>query len=135
MIEISFPLPARPWSVNERLHWSKAAALTSAWRHATHAHALSWRNKNGAAWDAHQGRPGLVCVMIPFRDNRRRDPHNYSATVVKAIVDGLVDAGLWPDDTADWVTVADPTFTVDLSYGGGLVSVRIWPNGDTEETS
>lgn len=53
------------------------------------------------------------------------------STVVKSIVDGLVDAGLWPDDTAEWVTVADPTFTVDRSYGEGAVRVRIWPNGET----
>lgn len=131
MIEISFPLPARPWSVNERIHWARRADLTRIWRGTTTMHTRAWHARNRSVWNRHKDRPALVCVEIPFPDRRRRDPHNYAGTVVKAIVDGLVDAGLWPDDTPDWVTVADPTFTVDRSYGGGSVRVRIWPNGET----
>ena len=40
-----------------------------------------------------------LVVEIAFPDRRRRDPHNYMATV-KTIVDGLVDAGVLPDDDA-----------------------------------
>ena len=40
-----------------------------------------------------------LVVEIAFPDRRRRDPHNYMATV-KPIVDGLVDAGVLPDDDA-----------------------------------
>lgn len=31
---------------------------------------------------------------------------------VKACVDGLVDAGIWPDDTPDWVTTTEPVLNV-----------------------
>jgi len=45
--------------------------------------------------------PSFVRVTFGVRDpGRRRDPHNYMPTV-KAIIDGLVDAGVWPDDTPE----------------------------------
>lgn len=51
--------------------------------------------------------PSLVTVTLPVSGNRRRDPHNWTPTV-KAIVDGLVDAGVWPDDNSDWVATVEP---------------------------
>lgn len=41
-----------------------------------------------------------LTVDLDVRGNRRRDPHNYHATM-KPIVDRLVQAGLWPDDTPE----------------------------------
>ena len=41
----------------------------------------------------------LLTVEIAFPDRKRRDPHNWMATV-KPIVDGLVKAGVLPDDDA-----------------------------------
>lgn len=52
--------------------------------------------------------PAEVHVTIPFPIHRRRDPINYARTV-KAIVDGLVLAGAWPDDTPNYVTQHIPT--------------------------
>ncbi|QHO91050.1 hypothetical protein CWT12_06560 [Actinomyces sp. 432] len=40
-----------------------------------------------------------IVIEILFPDRRRRDTHNLMATA-KPIVDGLVDAGLLPDDDA-----------------------------------
>jgi crossover junction endodeoxyribonuclease RusA len=49
-----------------------------------------------------------VRVELPFeRQSSRRDPSNY-LPAVKAIVDGLVDAGLWADDTAEFLSVEEP---------------------------
>lgn len=62
---------------------------------------------------------GIVHVKIPFRDMRRRDPHNYCGTVVKAIIDGLVEGGAWPDDTPEYVGHQEP-----LLYKGS--SVIVW---------
>lgn len=42
----------------------------------------------------------LLTVEIAFPDRKRRDSHNWMATV-KPIVDGLVDAGVLPDDDAE----------------------------------
>lgn len=64
--------------------------------------------------------PGIVQVWIPFKDNRRRDPHNYCGTVVKAIIDGLVMAGVWPDDTPDYVGHREP-----ILYKGTKVIVQV----------
>ena len=52
-----------------------------------------------------------VVIAFPTRiaDGRRdpmvgrRDPHNYCGTVVKAVIDGLVLASVWPKDTPDYV--------------------------------
>lgn len=126
MIEIAFSRPAAPWSINERLSYRARARLTREWRGMTKIHALSWRNTHRSEWNRHKDRPALVCVTLPFDSTRRRDPHNYTSTVVKAVIDGLVDAGLWPDDTPQWVTVADPVIAV-----GHTVSVRIWTAGES----
>lgn len=40
-----------------------------------------------------------LVAWVRFPDGRRRDLHNYMPTL-KALVDGLVDAGLLPDDDA-----------------------------------
>lgn len=52
-----------------------------------------------------------VQVLLPVPDRRPRDPHNYFKTV-KPIIDGLVDAGLWPNDTPTWVTTVEPRLVV-----------------------
>lgn len=133
MTTIAFPLPCRLLSMNDRLHWRKQRDLTRAWRRTTMVAALqvhhglddpsaafvsstvySMRRPIEAAF-ALLGRaqmqpplaPSIVTVTLPVRDRRARDPHNYFATV-KPVVDGLVDAGLWPDDTPEWVTTTEP---------------------------
>lgn len=54
---------------------------------------------------------GIVQVEIPFTRHRRRDPHNYCGTIVKAIIDGLIHAGAWPDDTPEYVGHREPVIT------------------------
>jgi hypothetical protein len=108
--EISFPPPTPPWSTNKTLHWAKRAILKKDWRGTTCIMARSLRNLP----------PCNVQVEIPFTTNARRDPHNYTGTVVKSIIDGLVDAGVWPDDTVGYVTVMDP-----ICYKGDEVRIRL----------
>lgn len=55
---------------------------------------------------------------------RRRDPHNYFPTV-KPVVDGLIDAGLWPDDTPEWVTTTEPTLRAYGSRAEIVVNGRV----------
>jgi crossover junction endodeoxyribonuclease RusA len=78
-------------SANDRdNHWSRRHRLAAEWREAT-------------AWKAKQARiPVLqrvhVVAVILRKDARRFDPHNRSKTA-KACIDGLVDAGVIPDDS------------------------------------
>ncbi len=101
---ISFPAPAKLINLNDRLHWSVKARLTAAWREAAFYAAKQAGVRNIG--------PSKVYVRLPVKTAHKRDPHNFTPTV-KAIVDGLVDAGVWPDDNSDWVTVAEPALAKD----------------------
>jgi len=55
--------------------------------------------------------PVDIHFTFSFGRNGRRDPHNYIATV-KPLIDELVDMDLVPDDTAEWVSVAEPKLVI-----------------------
>lgn len=90
---------ARPWlTANQRGSWQRSHRLISDWR-------------TQAAWVAKAHRvPPLVAarvvVELRFITTRRRDPANWAPTG-KAIVDGLVDAGVFADDDAGRVVGPD----------------------------
>lgn len=104
---VRFLAPEARMSMNHRLHWRAQRRIARGWRQAAHVHALAQLGAGPAA----RRRPAcFVRVSFPVDDpGRRRDPHNLAPTV-KAIVDGLVDAGVWSDDDEQWVTVLDPRF-------------------------
>lgn len=93
------------------------------WRDATWVRANNARVRNRVPWRG--DRAIRVHVTIPFTEARRRDPHNYTGTVVKAIVDGLVLAKIVPDDTAEWVEVMDPTLVVGTTTSPAFVRVTV----------
>jgi hypothetical protein len=101
---IEFRAPDRLMSLNDRLHWSTRSTRTRQWRIAALMAAVDARNRD--RWTLPLA-PSVVAVGLPVATNTRRDPSNYIATV-KPIVDGLVQAGLWPDDTLEWVTTVEP---------------------------
>lgn len=88
--------------------------------HERHRHVKAWKAAARQGWKLfapqekrgfvrQHGAPFLVVqVEIPFLQRRRRDPHNYCGTVVKAVIDGLVEEGLWPDDTPEHVGHREP---------------------------
>lgn len=96
----------QPWSTNDdrRIHWAVRKRRVDEWHQVTRWHYRAARETAPT--------PAIVTVEIPFAQKRRRDPHNYVGTVVKAIVDALVSEGAWPDDTAEFVTVAEPKLVV-----------------------
>jgi len=117
-VVLTFPVPGEPPSVNKSPRSRGAAIGWSKKRQ-------EWRDTCAAYAAEHpvisRGLPpSMVQVTIPFSTNRRRDPHNYTGTVVKWIIDGLVKAGAWPDDNEDWVSVVDSRLVV-----GNEVSVLI----------
>lgn len=109
-------------NLNDRMHWAPQARLIETWRF--------WAKIVGRSYGSpkllRRG-PSIVTVELPVPDKRRRDPHNYIATV-KPIIDGLVDAGLWPDDTPEWVSVAEPRLIVRRDH---LVRILIDPRPPT----
>lgn len=104
MIEWTFPPPGKPMTANERVHWR-------AWS----ARVKTWRNTAAMTVPRKYRRANLgysqVIVTIPVVGNRRRDPHNWYPTV-KAVVDGLVDAGVFADDDEKHLEVASPALAV-----------------------
>lgn len=85
-------------NANQRLHWSRKAELT--------------RNIRAAAYvcTRHVKVPRLrrISVVAEYRppDRRRRDVHNLYPSA-KAAVDGLIDAGVLPDDSDRYLVGPD----------------------------
>ena len=83
-----------PLSLNDRMHWRKKAGITRTIR-------------AGVADDAGRTVPACSAATVELhyvpRDKRRRDRDNLVATL-KPCMDGLVDAGVIPDDTPEYLT-------------------------------
>lgn len=108
-IVLEFLAPAEPLSMNDK-DGREFGLAKQAWRDAAF---YRWIEAHPGAGPS--GRrapsPARVHVTIPFAAHRRRDPINFARTT-KAVVDGLVWAGAWPDDTPDYVTQEVPTLVV-----------------------
>jgi Holliday junction resolvase RusA-like endonuclease len=108
VLDLGFP-PERPLSTNEsnRMHWAQRDRRLEPWRKAAWALAQQQKIPEQVG-----GRKSKVTMVIPFRTKTKRDPHNYVGTVVKATVDGLVQAGVWPDDNPVYVEVMEPMLVI-----------------------
>lgn len=115
-VTLTFPEPAKRLSMNDRLHWASKANVVKLWRHTAD---LSARRLIPPQ------EPCFVRVTFPVIDARRRDSDNPAPTV-KAIVDGLVDAGVWPDDSPEWVETLGSRFM----KGADVVTVELIPRGE-----
>ncbi|MET7713734.1 hypothetical protein [Streptomyces sp. NPDC005407] len=87
-------------NANQTLHYRKKADLVKALRNT--AWALARQAKLPALQRAH-----IFYVIHPDTKGRRRDPGNWSPSA-KAAVDGLVDAGILPDDNSTRLIGPDP---------------------------
>lgn len=127
---LSFLAPGVPPSINKTkgIHWAASRRLLEPWRDLAYAVAHNAVVRRGGRGKFRQV-PIVVQVALPFRQGARRDPHNYTGTVVKSIVDGLVKGGLVPDDTPEWVTVLDPTIVVCPAPTPLRCAVTITPKG------
>lgn len=125
-----FPDPAPRMNANDPTPNSKWAAIArrrdvTAWREAGYLAARMRRRPHIT------GRATVTVWFGTDRPNQRRDPMNWYPTV-KALIDGLTQAKLWPDDDAAHVLVAQPVFTADVRPKHFVIHVE-WTN--TEETS
>lgn len=116
MTTLTFTIPADLWmSANDRMHWAPKAKRTRGLRETGYA----------VAMEQAPGTPGTchVAAFIGYPRGGKADPAN-AAPTVKALIDGLVDAGVWPDDDSTYVI--GPTYLRDKSSGQpGVHTVRL----------
>jgi Holliday junction resolvase RusA-like endonuclease len=132
---IRCPMPCDPWGANQApssvagriKHHKRKVAVRDVVTMCARSYCSKYRHRHHR--DIRPLPRSSVHVTIPFSTNRRRDPHNYTSTVVKAVVDGLRAAGVFVDDTAEHVVVIDPTLVV----GGDLI-ITITPLPDRTTT-
>lgn len=116
-------------TANDKMHWAARAKLTKQLRQWGY---LLGREGEGVA------RLGLtharVEVEFAYPDRRRRDRHNLAPTV-KAVMDGLIDAGLLPDDADQFL---DGPHTVIAEHLAGkhlnisMYEIRVLVYADTD---
>lgn len=87
---LEFPAPADWLNANQRARHRWQTKERRLWRDAAYTWAHAQKLPKNLA-KVH------ITATLSFTDRRRRDVGNYSPTL-KAVVDGLVDYGLIPDD-------------------------------------
>ena len=111
------------WTANDRLHWAQKAKRTKWIREATRL----------AARAAGAYSRADLAAYVAYPRNNRADPANVAATVLKAAIDGLVDAGVLPDDDSEHLPAV--TIRRDPPTGKpGLYRIRLVltvPEGNT----
>lgn len=119
---ITLTPPAKFINANDRLHWREKAKRVKAWRDMAHDRAAY-----NADHGVHYERAHVICA-IRFPTNHRRDVGNFYGTA-KACLDGIVDAGLLPDDSD--VHVLGPDMRRHIPNGSPLVTITIRPLEDS----
>ncbi|QSR25546.1 hypothetical protein CFH99_07910 [Nocardioides aromaticivorans] len=115
MTVLEFVIPDGLWlSANDRMHWAPKAKRTKALRELGYDTAMA--NPVGTFDVAH------IAAFIGYPRNGRADPAN-AAPTVKALIDGLVDAGVFPDD--DSTHVIGPTYLRGNKCPAGQHTVRL----------
>lgn len=100
-ISLPFTITADMWMTsNSRLHWSEKARHTAKLRRYAFMLGRSVMNARGLSEPVFDRCMVAVSVMYPRQG--RADPANVSP-VVKALLDGLTDAGFWADDDSEHV--------------------------------
>lgn len=117
--ELTFTIPDTMWlSANQRLHWAPKAKRTAWLRDLAFAEADLSRHSLGTPRDCDH-----VAAFIGYLRNGKADPAN-AAPTVKALIDGMTDAGVWEDD--DSTHVLGPTYLRDpKSTTPGHYTVRL----------
>lgn len=124
VLDLGLP-PTPPLSINEErsMHWRPRRARTEPWK----INAF-WLAQQARLRQAVAGQRAAVTAYLPVHGNYERDPANFYPTV-KAIIDGLVLAGVWPKDTPEYVTVNEPILVDDKIQSNAEVHLELLPAG------
>lgn len=114
-VELDLPWTAPPLSLNHRNHWRAAAKKSAEIRQAGFV----------LAKQAHIGPCHRVQVTLHYRprDKRTRDAENPIPTL-KALCDGLVDAGIVTDDDPEHMVKEMPVIHEPAGKSG--LKPRLW---------
>ena len=119
---VHLPWSAPPLTMNGREHWRVKAKVTAMIRNA--ACFVVTHN------DLPKGLERITVEMVYRpRDNRRRDADNLVSTF-KACCDGIVDAGVVPDDTPDLMVKLMPRIVPAAKGQPGALWLEISEAGD-----
>lgn len=93
-------------NANDRMNWARKAKITAYLRQ------IGRLNVPKGKYVTHtKNRPCGLVVTIYAPTKRRMDPPNFYPTV-KALVDGMTDAGIWTDDSHEVIKF------MTFEYGG-----------------
>lgn len=93
-------------NANDRMNWAQKAKIT------TYLRQIGRLNVLKGKYTPHtKKRPCGLMVAIYAPTKRRMDPPNFYPTV-KALVDGMTDAGIWTDDSHEVIKF------MTFKYGG-----------------
>ncbi len=110
---VRMEIPDAIWlSANQRLHWAEKARRTRWVRTLAKSAGLRLPKYSRA----------VVVAWIGYPRAGRADPSN-AAPLVKAAIDGLVDAGVFPDD--DSTHVIDGGYRRDVCCRAGIHTLRL----------
>lgn len=108
-----YPAPGRAPTANDGGHWSKRSGPIADWR----STAAMFARRVPFERDT----PTIVTVIAP---SGVRDAANLAVPCGKAVIDGLCDAGYWPDDNTAMVYAAQP---IPLPRSIPLAGVALTP--------
>lgn len=105
--EIRLPWSAPPASANDRDHWRVKARKVATIRQSAKYIVQDAMSAFPFPMPATPKRIAVGLTYVP-RDKRRRDPDNLVVPLFKALCDGIVDAGIVPDDTPAYMVRSMP---------------------------
>lgn len=109
-MDLTFEIPrATVLNSNDRSHWGAKAAKTKKLRAMAKAVALN----HSTIVDP----PVIITITVQYARAGRHDAHNLQPTA-KALIDGLVDAGLICDDSDEYVHAVTFKATVGRGRAG-----------------
>jgi crossover junction endodeoxyribonuclease RusA len=108
------PWHTLPVSLNHRQHWAAKARAVADCR--------VWAGWAAKAAHIPPLRHAVVELVWYAPDRRRRDADQPVGTL-KPCCDGLVDAGVVPDDTPEWMTKLMPRIEYRKNHGGVALKV------------
>lgn len=107
-----------PLSMNDRRHWTASSKAVKQLRHLTATRAASLGLPKNLEHISTQ-----LVWLTP--DKRRRDEDNITSTA-KAAWDGLVDYGIVPDDTPNYMTKLMPRIIPHPTRGQSRCDLWVW---------